>query len=317
MYFDGPLAQADVCGTGGGEFATGPGVRDRVAPGLSRGARRRHRGARASARARRRAARRPPPLSRRSAHVCDNPLDVLYPSRRASRSRRSSSTSTATTTTAHSARGRTSRTRRGSTCCRCPGHRSGSRWGCRARDQRSARSRLHDVLQHAMGSGREGDAARGCDPAVAIRRLAGRVHGQADCVLTLAQAENVTAVFGPNTIAFHLRTTGHGTVVCTPHCAGGRSSSALRSACARCPPRAGSSRAGAGAAPVCGSRARRRPAAAGRARHVQAIVRRRTKPSGQPVAQLGMAARRHRQSPASSARNSPTVPDRSATTSWR
>jgi hypothetical protein len=37
-------------------------------------------------------------------------------------------------------------------------------------------------------------------------------------VLTLAQPENVTAVFGPNTIAFHVRTSGRGTVVCTPHC---------------------------------------------------------------------------------------------------
>jgi hypothetical protein len=47
---------------------------------------------------------------------------------------------------------------------------------------------------------------------------AGACTGDSTCAVTLAQAQSVTAVFGPQTIPVKLTTTGRGTVRCTPVC---------------------------------------------------------------------------------------------------
>ena len=80
VYYDGPLREADVCGTGGGDFATRPGLRDRLAAGLPGRAR-----PTAIAAHELLHALGAVPLGDPhtcpgdAAHVCDNPLDVLYP----------------------------------------------------------------------------------------------------------------------------------------------------------------------------------------------------------------------------------------------
>ncbi len=49
-------------------------------------------------------------------------------------------------------------------------------------------------------------------------RWAGACTGSGTCSVTLAQAQSVTAVFGPQAIPVKVTTTGHGTVRCTPVC---------------------------------------------------------------------------------------------------
>jgi hypothetical protein len=49
-------------------------------------------------------------------------------------------------------------------------------------------------------------------------RWAGACTGDSTCAVTLAQAQSVTAVFGPQTIPVKVTTTGRGTVRCTPVC---------------------------------------------------------------------------------------------------
>ena len=49
-------------------------------------------------------------------------------------------------------------------------------------------------------------------------RWSGACTGNASCTLALAQAQSVTAIFGPLTIPLRVTTTGGGTVRCTPVC---------------------------------------------------------------------------------------------------
>jgi hypothetical protein len=49
-------------------------------------------------------------------------------------------------------------------------------------------------------------------------RWAGACTGNSSCTLPLTQAQSVTAVFGPRTIPLKVTTSGHGTVRCSPVC---------------------------------------------------------------------------------------------------
>jgi hypothetical protein len=56
-------------------------------------------------------------------------------------------------------------------------------------------------------------------PRLRFVRWAGACTGNAPCAVTLAQAQSVTAVFGPATIPVKVTTVGRGSVKCTPVCA--------------------------------------------------------------------------------------------------
>jgi hypothetical protein len=57
-------------------------------------------------------------------------------------------------------------------------------------------------------------------PATGLRfvRWTGACTGNSTCTVTLAQAQSVTAVFGPRTVPLRVTTTGRGSVRCTPVC---------------------------------------------------------------------------------------------------
>jgi hypothetical protein len=56
-------------------------------------------------------------------------------------------------------------------------------------------------------------------PALRFVRWTGACTGNVSCTVTLTQAQSVTAVFGPKTIPLRVATTGRGSVRCTPVCA--------------------------------------------------------------------------------------------------
>jgi hypothetical protein len=56
-------------------------------------------------------------------------------------------------------------------------------------------------------------------PGLRFVRWTGACTGNVSCTVTLAQAQAVTAVFGPKTIPLRVATTGRGSVRCTPACA--------------------------------------------------------------------------------------------------
>jgi hypothetical protein len=56
-------------------------------------------------------------------------------------------------------------------------------------------------------------------PHLRLVRWAGACAGSSTCAVTLTQAQSVTAVFGPQTIPVKVTTKGRGTVRCTPVCA--------------------------------------------------------------------------------------------------
>jgi hypothetical protein len=55
-------------------------------------------------------------------------------------------------------------------------------------------------------------------PGLRFVRWTGACNGNISCVVTLTQAQSVTAVFGPSTIPVKVATTGRGNVRCTPGC---------------------------------------------------------------------------------------------------
>jgi hypothetical protein len=56
-------------------------------------------------------------------------------------------------------------------------------------------------------------------PGLRFVRWTGACTGSSSCTVTLTQAQSVTAVFGPSTIPLKVATTGRGSVRCTPVCA--------------------------------------------------------------------------------------------------
>jgi hypothetical protein len=220
VYYDGPSFDPSVCGTASGQFARGPstaviwlnacsgGPRDYVAAhellhslgALPAGA--------------------PHPCSARdSGHVCDSPLDILQP-------RLSGQPLAAEVLDVNHDD--------------YYGH-SGS-WpdmqdSIWLRRLDAPPQRLSIVLR---GSGRVTSDLPGVDCAAACAtgwdtgslltlsadgttrtrfiRWSGACSGVDDCVLTLAGARTVTAIFGPSRIPVRVSTSGRGRVACTPRC---------------------------------------------------------------------------------------------------
>ena len=261
VYYDGPAPEVDVCGTGGGDFATGPGYAIVWLAGLPGRADGRDRRARAcctrSARCRT-ATLTPVRATRRTCATTRSTSSIR--TRPASRSRRSSSTSTTTTTTATPARGPTFRTRRGCICCRCreealgvafsgAGHVTGNLPG----------HRLHRVLRHAVGPGRNGDAARRSRAAAPVRRLAGRLHRSGRLHARPSRRPRTSPPSSGRTRSPCTSARPAGEPWSARRIAPPRSPSASRSTSAPCRQRAGGSPAGPAAAPARDSRAPRRP----------------------------------------------------------
>lgn len=219
VYYDGPAPQVGVCGTGGGDFAIGPGyaiVWLQGCPGVATDGIAAHELLHALGAV---PYGDPHTCPGDAAHVCDNPLDVLYPFASGQPLSALYLDFNHDDYYGHS--------------------------GAWLDLQDSPWLHLLQVPQVALGVVLAGaghvtsdlpgvDCTTSCvtqwdpgsrvtlhaDPMPPLRFVGwqGPCSGQAACAVSLAQAENVTAVFGPNTVAVHVRTTGRGTVVCTPRC---------------------------------------------------------------------------------------------------
>ena len=315
VYYDGPAVEPNVCGVGGTRaFDTGPGVRGRVWLQGCPACRTRHdRGARAAARARRCPARRPrtPAPATRATRATRRPTCCTR-SRPASRcSARLCSTSTTTTTTVIRARGPTSRIRSGCTASTCRRSRSTSRSrapGEITSDLPGVDCTARCTTQWDQGAAR--DAHRRPRPRRPLRPLDGLVHREG-AVRAQARRRRRRRPRSSGRLRVPLKLSVDGQGEDRVHAErarrrfGGGKPLTLRAV----PAEAGrfvalERRAARARKPTC------RPATD------FAVSRARRRSGGaEPVAQLG--GRRRRRGPSSSPRSSPTVLERSASTSWR